>query len=665
MKKLILVTATLCAIALSSSSLIAKESFVNDLPSSCIEAEGWAREFLVRQEQGLGSHPEESGFPFNTKMWEEDMDVAGDEFQYYRSPWWPFEHTAYYLDGTLRGAYYVNSESQMQRVEANLKHFLESADVNGRLHAGTIGIDQEWWPITVMMRMVIEQYESTQDEDLLAILERHFKYVFSLDSSYDVPGNAGFFIRHVLQVEQLCQMYGITGDKWYLDSAERLYAAFQEKADNAGGIMLEISAKGMAQELESTGHGVTYSEFLKLPAILYNYTHKEFYKDAIYGAFKQLQENHELADGLHSSSENCAGKGPEKGHETCNAVDFNWSAGWALIATEDPMFADKMEKVLYNAGFSSLTKDFRAHQYFSLPNSTISTSMSAAYDDECDWGFGSKGRFCYKPGHDTQCCTGNIHRIFPTFLNRTCLIVDNDVKLMFYLPTTINIPIEGELFSFTQKTNYPFEHMSEIIINSAPKSKVDFSLRIPGWADSYTVTLNGETFATGDVGCKFETVSRKFKRGDKIKVEFKTTPKIDDRGAGVAINYGPLLFSEPIEYKKRLTTSDFAGKCSIEFPAYELYPLHLHDWAFALSKDLKAEDIEVVESGKIGYPWDETMSPIVLKVNARAVKNWGYIDWLTPAAFPEQIDLGDEKTLYLQPMGSTLLRIAEFPKGDF
>lgn len=57
----------------------------HDMPSQDISLSGWAGEFLKRQETGLTGHPAESGFPFNTGMWTENMDFRQREHSKYGS----------------------------------------------------------------------------------------------------------------------------------------------------------------------------------------------------------------------------------------------------------------------------------------------------------------------------------------------------------------------------------------------------------------------------------------------------------------------------------------------------------------------------------------------------------------------------------------------------
>ncbi|NMH89433.1 beta-L-arabinofuranosidase domain-containing protein [Flavivirga algicola] len=644
---------------MSSINSYSQHSTLKDLPSNRIKPHGWVKEFLKRQESGLTGNPEESGFPFNTGMWTENMNYKDREFNG-GSGWWPYEQTGYYLDGALRCAYMNQSQKLKQKVLNNIDYVLANIDKDGVLHAGKI--DDDWWPLVVFMRMLFEQYENTQDSELLKALENHYQATYKKEESYNIPKSGGFEVRSVLHLEHLMSLYQVTGNEWYLQVAKRLYHKFETnllESPNGAGM---LTATGMAKGLKPSGHAVTYHEFLKIPAILYYYTKDEKYKEALYKAYKLLENHHELADGLSSGIEELHGNNTDMAHEVCNVTDYNWTSGWALLATGDAYFADKMEKVIYNAGFSSITSDFKAHQYYSTPNMPISSDVSSFYNDNTNWGFTGKGRLCYRPGHDTECCTGNIHRMFPTFLNRSCLVGKKEAKIVFYLPGTFTIPFGKEFLSITQDTNYPFSHSVSLNINTAPKKNITLGLRVPGWCDNYTIILNGKEIKNGHRNSFFETVSRKFKKGDQIEITFSTKPKIEKRH-GIAINYGPLVFSYPIEAKKRITTNDEGQKCSPEFPAYQLFPKEHLNWAYAIPSDITSNDIKVIKGNQVGYPWGIRNSPIKLQVKARAVSNWSLKYHTSISEIPDKVLLKDEpeQILTLEPIGTTLLRITEFP----
>lgn len=81
--------------------------------------------------------------------------------------------------------------------------------------------------------------------------------------------------------------------------------------------------------------------------------------------------------------------------------------GYFLETTGDAGWADRIERCVFNAGLGSITKDFRAMQYFSCPNQFLATGSS----DHNAFKYG-KTWMQYRPIHETECCIGNIHRLF-------------------------------------------------------------------------------------------------------------------------------------------------------------------------------------------------------------------------------------------------------------
>lgn len=633
----------------------------HDLPSNCVSLHGWAQEFIKRQNNGLTGHPEEHGFPFNTGMWTELMDCHDREHSDYGGDWWAYEQTAYYLDGALRSAYLGNSEDILKQIRKNIKHFICSADRDGRMHIANVKDDS--WPIVVFMRMLFQEYDCTADQQLLNAIEKHYRAVYSDSTAQEIPTGSGFDIRLVLHIEHLCRLADITGDLWFVEKAEELYEHFTKlsfESDNH--IRHSLTAKGMINGVTPAGHGVTYNEFLKLPSILYMSTGRKHYFDATENAFRMLAEHHELSSGLVSSVEELSGKEPHLAHELCDVIDFNWSCGWALLATGKAIYADKMEKVLYNAGISSVTSDFRAHQYFSAPNMPISVDFSSRWNDCYDWGHQAKSNLCYKPGHGTECCSGNLHRMFPTFVNRMYIVEKNAVNIAFYIPSTVEIPFEDELLRLTQITDYPFKHSIEILVESAPQKEISVRMRIPSWADSYIIELNGSTMEEGTESGFFSEIKRIFNTDDRIKISFSAKPVLDDRGSSIAVNYGPLVFSYPVPMKKLKTTDDGVGKCSIEYPAYQLIPKRHDSWQYAVSSEITDKDLILNISDRQNYPWDYDSSSLTITVPAFKAKNWKLKDFTSLDRYPDDIDIGEKVNLELKPMGCTLLRLTDFPK---
>ncbi|MCK5694107.1 MAG: hypothetical protein KAI08_14690, partial [Bacteroidales bacterium] len=106
---------------------------------SDIQAEGWIREFLERQKSGLTGNIEVAGYPFNTCMW------GCEKMEGSQKAWWPYEQTAYYLDGAFRLGLLLNDEELLEKARSNMEYVMEHIDSTGRV--GTQLSDRWWrWP---------------------------------------------------------------------------------------------------------------------------------------------------------------------------------------------------------------------------------------------------------------------------------------------------------------------------------------------------------------------------------------------------------------------------------------------------------------------------------------------------------------------------------------
>jgi len=620
-----------------------------------ITPKGWMKEYLVRQETGLTGHPAESGFPFNTQMWEAPMNFKDREFKNAGSNWWPYEQTAYYLDGALRVGYMLKSKPLLDKAHKSINHVLSAVKEGERINVE--GLKAPDWPLVIFNRMLFEEYENTKDPKILKTLEDHYSKVYGNIDFAKLPLK-GFAVRTFLHVENLCTLYQFTGDKKYLDMAVKLYSYFDEKQAEQS-----TAAAGMLKHIRSRQHAVTQHNFMGLPAILYFYTKNPYYLKAITAGYESLKKDNELTDGLSSGYERMHGKRSDFPHETCNVIDFIWSCGWLSLATEETRWADKIEKVFFNAGMGSITPDFKAHQYYSSPNQVILTDKTSHWNGVKGWGKNAQGRLCYRPGHDTECCSGNIHRMAPSYTKWMWFSnqATRTLTASLYAPTEVDLNLtENDTVHIAQVTNYPFENSIKFVFKMDKPQEFTFQMRVPGWSQKYQISLNGKEIQSGEKGGLYAKVKRQFKTGDQITLNFETQPVIDKTKKGVAINYGPLVYSLPVKADTKKITDLGNDKASEAFPAYEDRPAS--PWAYALSKKLTSKDIKVIHHKQSGYAWETGKSSISLQVPAREVTNWKIKNDAITVDFPKKLELGKEATLELIPLGKTILRITEFPQ---
>ncbi|MCE5277121.1 MAG: beta-L-arabinofuranosidase domain-containing protein [Planctomycetaceae bacterium] len=629
-----------------------------ELPASAVTGRGWLGELFSRQESGLTGHPREMGFPFDGGLWAELLDNGKRQYPQYGEAWWPYEQSAYYLDGALRCGHYLGSSALLGRVRESVEHILKHRKSGGRL--GPLNVEADAWPMVIFTRMLLEEYESSGDGRVIDALQGHYAAVYGDGSDLETMKLIGFAQRPVLHVENLCRLAELTGQSKYAALARRIYDKFA--ADNVGDAK---TADSMRRGVVSGDHAVSYHEFLKLPAVLFHATGDESMLSAARGGFDMLERHHELADGLASGFECLSGNADDLVHETCNAGDFVLACGHMLRATGEVRWADKLEKAFFNAGLGSVSRDFRSHQYYSSPNQAILSNRSSHWNGNSDWGQYAFARMCYRPAHDTECCTGNVHRLAPAFAKRMFFFdsARDEITAALYAPCEARFTLSGgQALTLSERTEYPFGHRIEFCVGLSQPRDLRLRLRVPHWSGGYCLSLNGRCVDEGNAGGRFVLAEAKFRDGDCVLLELRPHVVIRRRPRSMSLEYGPLVFSLPIVADVRRATG--GPKCSAEFPAYEHLPRS--EWNYALPADLTPEQVDVVRRPKKGSPWDEDNSPLVLRVSGRRVVNWTLREGLYTPPIPDTLDLdGRPELLHLVPQASTLLRITEFPRGDF
>jgi len=638
--------ATSCTFAVSSDYVVhaapekaAQFNAFKEIPINTITPQGWLREFLVRQYTGLTGNREILSYPFNTCLWAGRIPYNGSG-----DDWWRYEQTAYLTDGMLRLGYLIRDDKLIQTGREGVAYVLDHPMDKGRLGHPFF---TSQWPMAVFFRAMQAEYSATHDPKLLEALRQHYLSY----SSAELRGG-----RNVINLEGMLWTYGKTGDRKLLDLANTIYNQGQG-----------IWGRGaLAAPAKDVDHGVTYNEMAKLPAIFYNYTGNKEYLFASVNAFRKLDRDHMLPDGVPSSNEFLAGKDIHQSHETCDISDYTWSVGYLLMATGDATWADHIEKAIFNAGPGSVSKDFKNLQYFSSVNQVIATG-----DSNHNKHFHGSTWMAYRPCHETECCAGNVHRFMPNFAARMWMSDTNGgLVATLYGPSSTTLPINQgrQQLTVTESTGYPFSETITFTFNTPLPVTMPFSFRIPGWCAAPLVTVNQRPYDGKLTAGTFVTMRRTFSNGDTVTLHMPMPVKlIAWENQGVAVERGPLLFAYPVPEKVTVdarTYDNMRGKKSsdpVNFPALDIRPDG--PWNYALAAN-SAADLKLVNTGSKSYPLDPGASPVVIKAPARRVKGWALLENRYTPPLPDRDKVECEaatETVTLVPYGSTRLRLGVFP----
>lgn len=647
-----------------------------ELPISTIEPEGWLRQYLENQRNGLTGHLEVAGHPFDTPGW-----AAGRTMHRDGGSWWPYEQTGYWIDGMIRCGHLLGDEFLLTKARKSTNYILRHADRDGYLGPRFLKKEVDIpkakfrWSHAVFFRAMMAEYSATGDKSILRAITKHY---LGDDFTYSDERDAA-------NIEQMCWAYSLTGDKRLLDRAEQVYKRLNTRYPTE-----DWAVKNMLSSRRGTEHGVTYMELCKLGVILYMSSGRRRLLNASLNAFRKLDRYHMLIDGIPSSSEHLRGKDPLDSHETCDIADYTWSAGYLLMATGDATWADKIERACFNAAPGAVKSDFKALQYFSCPNQVVATRSSNHNKFLCGTTFMS-----FRPRPGTQCCPGEVNRIMPNYAARMWMSDGaGGLVAALYGPSRITANVgagKGQLVTIVEETAYPFSERIDFEIRTKRPVKFPLSLRIPTWCSGAKLLLNGKPLKLAAKRGSFVKVNRTFKQNDRITLVLPMKLKLSRwPGGGVGIERGPLVYALGIAEDRRVDKTD--KDSSKDMPAWDLFPAS--DWNYALALDAKTlnRDVEVIHREYSPDPWSLEAAPIILRVPARKVRGWKMKvtntitrdDWdengkavstrikgrfhLTPP-LPDEASLKGKlskiskklETITLVPYGCTHLRITIFP----
>ena len=628
-----------------------------------IRPEGHLKEFLSRQVAGLTGNRQAMGYPFDGCMWagsisnvyfEEDLPYSRKVAAPRDEIWWPYEQAAYFLDGMMRLSRLVDAPELRSEFKRNLDWCLAHQASDGDLFAAYSKSTCQW-PMVVFFRAALAYVEETGDSRVKEAFIRHYA------SKCNAP--QGTDDRDVLNVEGMLKVAEWTGDRSYVTAAENWFRR-------------HVYCERFANTDRVHSHGVTFCEMLKLPMLLYKATGKEEWRKLGIKAMRDVFRNNETPNGQVSACEYLSGRDPWEGSETCDAADMMCALSHFL---DDPEAgceaADHMERIAYNALPGAMTKDFTAHQYISLPNQAVATPFSHGghfFYGEPDW---NRFRVC----HFAQCCSGNINRAMPIFVEnmwlRSCEVAGVrgcDVAMLLGPGR-----VKGDGYEIICETDYPFDdklvyrfRTFDAMGRDALRRVRTFSFRIPSWVASATVSKNGTPMNLAVCPGTLAKIEDVWKDGDTLEVDFEQPVTFHSDRHWHWLRRGALTLAHPVK-----------TRCVREKPGEKFSDLSFEDpepfnYAFDVRKMGGTRSVASAADTEVGPPVDTTLktsfvkSPypfetpnLVVKVPMREIREW---QGLSEQRFTPPVPLYTHETgrtvmLDFVPYATTLTRITAFP----
>lgn len=628
------------------------------LPPGAVHPEGWLGDWARDAAAGITGHLDERAEVFKHGYKGYHFEARGVKAN---GTGWPLEQCAYWLDGLVRLAYILDDPKLIAKVRERLDPVVDGVNRGGESFVywqprTILSVEMDKangqfnnWAHSHMGRALVAYYQATGERRILDALVKAYR-------DYPLPQFSPVFypVNGMVNLDPMLETYLMSGDEKVLANA--LVSIQRPEFQN---IVAQWNKGDFVH-----GHTVIFYENIRVPALMYPWTGDRQLLDSTLAAVHWSDENHGLPMGLVSGEEYLAGIGSTRNVETCNVAAGPWTFGWLLRITGERSWADRMERVFFNAGPAPIARDFQTMSYYQCAN-RLSQSLPLDRPGCPGQALGDSYRFA-PIGHPVLCCVGNCNRIVPNYVMATWMATaDRGVAATLYGPCRLRAQVgDGVPAEIESDTAYPFEE--EVRLTVRPASDVEFPLylRIPGWCQQPELLLKGERMTVAVDGQGFVKVQRRWAAaGDRVvlrlpmRVEItqghetpypknkyfaaRSLSKVAEVNSPFAsVSYGPLLFALPIpdenpDQPRENEVSNYGLDPSAAAASAKLlrHPLPGH-WSWQLDAPLK------IQLPARQFDWQPTeVQPLP----------------------PGRINDGKPASIVLVPYGCTKFRVSMFP----
>lgn len=620
------------------------------LPVGSIKPEGWLRKYLELQRDGLTGHLNEisAWLEKGNNAW---LTNGGDH---------GWEEVPYWLKGYGNLAYILGDENMINEAKTWIEAAINSQRPDGSFGPINMKGDKpELWAQMIMLWCLQSYYEYTNDSRVLTLMTNFFKWELSLPDDkfledYWENSRGG---DNLLSVYWL---YNKTGESFLLELAEKIH---------------RNTADWTRPSTLPNWHNVNVAQCFREPATYYMLDKDSALLAASYNVHHLIRRTFgQVPGGMFGSDENCRMGyiDPRQGVETCGMVEQMASDEIMLRMTGDPFWAEHCEDVAFNTYPAATMPDFKALRYITCPNHVISDSKNHHP------GIDNSGPFLAMNPFSSRCCQHNHAQGWPYYTEHLVLATpDNGAALALYASCKATMKVgDGQQIAIHEETNYPFDEVIRLTVQTDKEVEFPLYLRIPTWANQAQIHINGQKVTTPVTSGQYACIRRTWKNDDKVELTLPMQLNLRTwqvNKNSVSVNYGPLTMSLKIQEKyvksdsKETAIGDSQWQKDADasqWPTYEIYPDSPWNYSLVLNKDNALKDFKVIKKQwpADNFPFTQESVPLEIKTVGRQIPSWkvdqyGLCHELPEADAPKR----EKEEITLIPMGAARLRISAFP----
>lgn len=532
-----------------------------------------------------------------------ERHVIGTDVDYITAPffekterrhWWQTEFWGKYMHAAMPYLVYTGSAKLRSSVDRGIARMLAAQEPSGYIgnYPDELRCGEGWdvWGMKYTMLGLLHYYDVTKDAKTLDACRKLCDYVIAelgpggrRGRELWQTGNwSGYASSSIL--EPVMWLYDRTKEKKYLDFATFLVKGMTEPA--SGPRLLDLALKGISVA-DRNGHGnkaETHGgyvmkhnrwkayEMMSCYQGFLEYCQATGRRDLFDAAVKTgqdiIREEINLAGGCASSE--AWFHGARKQHlpyerlqETCVTTTWMRFCEKLLDMTDDPAWADQLERTFYNAYLAAMKKD---------------GAEFAGYTPLTGNRWHGQ-HHCYM---HTDCCTANGPRGFLCFLKEFFRVKGGVATFNFYSSALVKGKLaDGRPVAFDMYSLYPRSNTARIVSHTENIGAVPLRLRIPAWSAKTLVKLNGRTLDDVKPGAYF-TIELEWKYGDIVEIFFDMPVVAHVQAHHAAFTRGPVLLArdsrfadgdmtEPLRRRNIRDGQTMSGFSSVRTPCDDIW----------------------------------------------------------------------------------------------
>jgi DUF1680 family protein len=138
------------------------------------------------------------------------------------------------------------------------------------------------------------------------------------------------------------------------------------------------------------------------------------------------------------------------------------------------------------------------------------------------------------------------------------------VWVHLYAGSRLDTRLGGSAVVLTQETGYPWDGAIKITLDQAPAAEMALRLRIPGWANDWSIAVNGKAGEVSAGPGSYAVLKRRWSPGDTVELSLpmpvrliEAHPKVEEARNQVAIQRGPIVYClEGIDLPQGVSLAD-------------------------------------------------------------------------------------------------------------